>query len=164
MPVQDLVKEIGETAHVQILRGSDILFIDCVESAFALRAGSRVGASLPAHCTAGGKAILSTLTEEQIRDLYDPGPLPTLTSASIRDLDAVLEEVERTRERGFALNLEEAEEHLNAVAAPIRPAEAHMAWAAVTIAAPSHRLPVQRAEEIGPRLVETAALIAEGLV
>lgn len=162
-PLQELVAEVHETVHVVVRQGTDILFADCVEGDFALRAGSRVGQTVPAHCTAGGKAILSSMSDERLRKMYRDMPLTPLTPESVRDLDELIRDVGEVRARGYALNFEEAEVHLNAVAAGIQNPEGQ-AWAAVTLAAPAHRLSAERAAEIAPAVVRSAERISDGLV
>src|SRR4029079_13414807 len=68
--MEALVREVGETAHLAILRGSDILFIESVESDKALRVANRAGMTLPAHATAAGKALLANLSPAELTALY----------------------------------------------------------------------------------------------
>lgn len=60
--LEALGRESGETVHLAILQGgSDVLFLDCVESMKAVRVGNRTGLILPAHCSSAGKALLAAL-------------------------------------------------------------------------------------------------------
>src|SRR6266702_4592532 len=54
-----LVAETEETAHLCILEQARVIYLDKLEPARSVRMFSRVGASIPVHCTAVGKAILS---------------------------------------------------------------------------------------------------------
>ena len=64
--LERLVAELGETAHLAVLRGARVLFIDGVESSLILRAAARVGHSLPAHATASGNVLLAALPGEAL--------------------------------------------------------------------------------------------------
>src|SRR5262249_8034788 len=55
--LEHLVQDVGETAHLVVRRGASVMFVDCVESDRALRAGSRPGTPLPAPRTASGKVL-----------------------------------------------------------------------------------------------------------
>jgi len=60
----------GETAVVGVLRGNKVITMDIVEPDRTVRAVARVGAMLPAYCTAVGKAQLATLSPMDIERLY----------------------------------------------------------------------------------------------
>src|SRR3984957_4572769 len=67
----DLRDLTGETAHLGIMRGAvNVVYLDSVESDQVVRTGSRIGWVLPAHATAGGKALLAERTGEEIAALY----------------------------------------------------------------------------------------------
>lgn len=136
--LERLSAKLGETIHLTTLRSTDLLFLDCVESAKALRAGDRTGTSMPAHCTAAGKVLLADLPTERIRELYPGRTLRHMTPASIGTVAKLLQELEQVRERGWAENHGESEDGLSAVAVPIRDRQ-DRAVAAMTVAAPSTR-------------------------
>lgn len=149
--LERLVAETEETAQLAVLQGRDVLFLDCVESPKALRAGSRVGVTLPAECTAAGKAMLAQLPPEEVRALYAAGRLRALTPNSLRTREALEQELAETRRRGYAVNDVESEPGLKAVAAAIGGGEGARP-AAITIAGPAERLPPERIQELAQRL------------
>ncbi|MFK7897879.1 MAG: IclR family transcriptional regulator [Myxococcota bacterium] len=57
--LEELAQTVGETAHLGVLRGSEVVHLDCVQPAQLVLTGSRVGERLPAHCTALGKALVA---------------------------------------------------------------------------------------------------------
>jgi DNA-binding IclR family transcriptional regulator len=65
-----LTEHTGDTAHLAILEGTDVLYIDKEESRTAPRLVTEIGVRLPAHLTAVGRAILSRLSPAQVRALY----------------------------------------------------------------------------------------------
>jgi len=120
VPLAQLVDQVGESAHLAILLGTDVLYV--VEE----RAPSRphlvtdVGVRLPAHLTASGRAILASLGQSQMSALY-----PNKTSFVSRtglgprspiELKRVLSE---TRQRGFALEEGEVTPGFSSIAVPI---------------------------------------------
>jgi IclR family acetate operon transcriptional repressor len=155
--LERLSAEVQETVHLVALHDGSALFLDSVETSRALRIGSRVGRVMPAHCTAGGKALLAQLPAGDVRRLYDDGALEQLTSrslASVADLEADLAAI---RERGFATNFGQSEPDVAAVAVavPGRPDRG----AAITVSAPITRL----AEDDAPRIAQAAARAAAEL-
>ena len=153
--IEELVREVGETVHLVALNGTQVLFMDCVEGDRALRAGSRVGARLPAHCTAGGKVLLAELADDQIRELYRAEKLEQLTARSVATVTALLTMIDETRRHGYALNDGESEQELRAVAVAIRDHLGRVR-AAITLSAPGHRLPPDQLPGIVAAMRRTA--------
>lgn len=89
-----VASECGETVQVTVLDGTDVVYIAKVESTHSIRLVSNLGARLPAHCTAGGKMLLSTLSVEALDALYPHDTFPAMTEQSVTTrarLDADLE-------------------------------------------------------------------------
>jgi IclR family transcriptional regulator, acetate operon repressor len=149
--IVELVRDIDETTHLVMLQGTQSLFVDCVEGTRALRAGSRVGQFLPAHCTAGGKALLAELPDERVRRLYPREQLNQLTPHSVGTVTGLLTQLGEIRRHGYALNDGESEEELRAVAVAIRD-PAGRARGALTAAAPASRLLPDQLSGVAARL------------
>ena len=156
--MERLVAEVSETVHLGVLRGTDVLFLESVESTRALRVADRTGMTLPAHASAVGKALLSGLPAEQLRVLYPDAELPAYRPNTITrrdDLERVLAVV---RERGFATNADESEAGVSGVAAPIRDSTGEVR-AALTVSAPALRLTDEQVAMIAPATMRAAAEI-----
>lgn len=93
-----------ETVTLSTLSGTDVVYIACRNGTRPLGISFRAGMHLPAPHTATGKAMLSSMTDGQVRALFNGAwPQPT-TSASVADLDALLVELAETRARGFSID------------------------------------------------------------
>ena len=68
--LKQLSADLQETVHLGRLEGSNVLFIDSIESPQAVRVGSRLGRSMPAHCTSTGKAMLAQFGARQLMTLF----------------------------------------------------------------------------------------------
>lgn len=68
-----LSENTGETTHLMIREHTAVRFLHSVEGPAALRVASRTGVVMPAHLTSGGKAILATMSDDAIRELYADG-------------------------------------------------------------------------------------------
>ncbi len=129
-----LADETGQTAHLAVLHGRDVLYV--VEE----RAPGRpplvtdVGVRLPAHLTASGRAILSALPAAQVRALYpDAAAFVDRHGTGPRTLSALRSVLSETRRRGYATENGEVTPGYASVAAPVLDHNAHpVAGLAVT--------------------------------
>ena len=146
--LESLMAESGETAVVAVLRANKVIYMDSVETDKTVRAVSRIGAMLPAHCTAVGKAQLAFLPPAEIERLYPENSLPGLTNKSIKTRDALLAELKAVPEQGYALENEECDLEVRSIAAPVRDFSKNVI-AAVGIVAPASRLTDEKLRKDG---------------
>lgn len=132
-------QKINETMHLGVRSERDTLYIDKLDSTRSVRMSSYVGARAPLHCTALGKAILSTMEEGQIRSLYEGQTLEAVTPRSITSLEALLAQVAQAREAGYAVEREESNDNVCCVAVPLRNREGRALYA-LSVSAPSFRM------------------------
>jgi IclR family acetate operon transcriptional repressor len=109
-----LADEVNETTNLVVVVGSEARFVASAECSQTLRVGDRAGRVLPAHRASGGRAILATLPEEQVRSLYSGVDPPV-------DVEAVLRDLRRVRRRGYAVNDQATELGVTAVGLAIPP-------------------------------------------
>ncbi|WP_025158966.1 IclR family transcriptional regulator [Leifsonia aquatica] len=130
--VAGLVDAIGESGHVAVLHGRDVVYIVEERAPRRPRLVTDVGVRLPAHLTASGRALLATLPAGQLRALYpDRDAFEERTGAgphSYAELRRVLAEV---RERGYATEDGEVTPGFASVAVSVRD---HAGWPAAGIA------------------------------
>lgn len=135
--LQQLHDEVDDTVQLMVLSGANIQFIDGIESRAALRVAARLGGFMPAHCSAGGKAILAGLSWSEIERRYPTG-LPTWDSAKITSMEQLQDELVRTRARRYGFNRDETEIGVTGVGVSITDA-AGSPVAAFTVAVPTAR-------------------------
>lgn len=156
--IEELASATGETVHLATLEGGDVRFLDCVESELALRVASRVGRLLPAYATSLGKAMLAELSTEELRRLYPSEALAPVTAQTMRRRSELFAELERVRDRGYAVNHEESEDGVSSVGvAVVR--EGNQPLAGLSVAAPSGRLGEQQRERAAGLLRDMAKMI-----
>jgi IclR family transcriptional regulator, acetate operon repressor len=95
--LEDLAASFAETAHLAVLEGASVRYLDAVESSRALRVAARTGATLPANCTASGKAMLAVLPEAEVAAMFTEDKLPALTNRSVTSLADLLAELRDAR-------------------------------------------------------------------
>jgi DNA-binding IclR family transcriptional regulator len=158
--LERLSEELAETVQLIVLNGRDAIFVDCAECRTqALRVTARVGLAYPAYANSGGKVLLAELTDDAIRELFSTGPFTYPTDRTIRDVDALLVELDGVRERGFATSWGEGEMGIAAVAVA-QLTRTGSAAAALAVSAPEHRLPLSRLNSLVARLKEVSAEVA----
>lgn len=155
-----LARDTGETIHLSILDGSDVIYIDKIDSVQPIRAYSMVGGRAPAHAVATGKALLAAQRDSVLDSL--PAQLERFTATTIVDRERLRDELAKAARVGYAINRGEWREGVGGLAAPIfngfdRPI------AALGISGPLDRLSIARMEEFAPRVVEAAAGLSRAM-
>lgn len=102
-----LAQLTGETIHLAVLDGAEIVYIDKFDSPLPVAAYSRIGGRAPAYCVASGKALLAALPADAEALRQRLGSLVPHTPKSITDFDALEKELQKIRTRGHAENREE---------------------------------------------------------
>jgi IclR family KDG regulon transcriptional repressor len=147
-----------ETVNLSILDGADVVYLDVVESNQRVKLAAATGQRLPAFCTASGKAILAFSPDEVVQQVLERG-MPRYTQNTLDSLESFIENMNQTREQGFALSLQEFEEGINAIAVPIFDHN-NQPIASVAVAGPSFRLTQDRMLEIGQEILATVREIS----
>jgi DNA-binding IclR family transcriptional regulator len=160
--LQVVARASGETSYLTELQGSSIVFIDSVESTTVPRAGSRRGVVYPAHCTSAGKAILAQLPTEQVRSLLGSEILDRLTTSSIGTFEALVRELEKVREKGYALNIGESQPGIFALGVPVIVPGCPPRFA-LTIAAPRTRLTAEAVRQSASFLMRGGDLLRNSI-
>ena len=156
-----LCDEYRETVDLAVLDDADVVFLDVIESPQRVKLAAAIGQRLPAFATASGKAMLAFMPEGTVRRILGRG-MPLTTEHTARFPEILLEDLRRTRERGFALDVQEYEVGINAVAAPVLDLS-QQPIASVSIAGPTYRLTLERMIEIGPAVLAATREITHEL-
>lgn len=150
-----LAQASGETIHLAVLDGAEIVYLDKFDSPLPVAAYSRIGGRAPACCVASGKAMLAAARRDAtaLRALF--GTLQPHTPHSIVDFDALQAELERSRARGYAENREEWRLGVCGLGVPVFDARG-TAVAAVGMSVPSIRFARTQARELSERIMACA--------
>jgi DNA-binding IclR family transcriptional regulator len=148
----------GETVHLTVLDGAEIMYVYNLESMQAIRMRSDLGMRKPAYCTAEGQAILAFQPAGVIDAIIARG-LKARTPKTNTDANAFRRALATVRERGYAIEDEESEIGMRSLAAPIRNSAGEVA-AAVGVAGPVQRLPDETLASFAPHVLKTAEAIS----
>lgn len=156
-----LHRETGETVHLGVLRGREIIYLDKVESRQAVRMNSQVGNASPAYCTGVGKAALSVLDSEALEAVLKVTEFRRFTPQTITGRTQLLAELGEIRQSGIAFDREEHEPGIRCVAAPVFDAGRSLV-AGVSVTGPAYRVGQTELDDWAPRVRKTAgAIMAE---
>ena len=160
--LQELRNQWNETVNLAILDGADVVYIERMLGTKALGMRSEVGRRAPAHSTALGKAILACWPITDVKTFVTLHGLPSVTPQTITDPDKFFAELDKVREQGYAVDDEENEIGGRCIAVPIFD-HTGKAIAAISISAPTARLPMSDVPQAGAMVRETAKAISRGL-
>ncbi len=104
-----LRNETGETVHLAIRSGDELVYIDKIESREAVRMASTIGTRVNFHSTAVGKAFLSAMPADRANELIDRIDLPELTKFTTTDRAALRAKVQHAAKQGFVRDDQENE-------------------------------------------------------
>lgn len=150
-----LVNEVGESCNLTALSGSEVMYLDRVETPAPLRFYLHSGSRVPVHCSASGKMFLANMTPAQRQRLLAHAPLEAFTPKTLTDLDALEEEIKLVKRQGFALDNEEFLPGLLCVAVLV-PSASGRSNLCIAAQAPIMRLNAKKATQLLPALQRAA--------
>jgi DNA-binding IclR family transcriptional regulator len=161
-PVLELLSTgTGETCHLAVLSAGEAVYVYKVDGPASIIMSSRVGGRAPCHATSIGKVLAAWAREDVLSQILER-PMPPYTASTITSVPAYEAELARVRERGYALDLEEFEEGLRCIAAPVRDQTAQVV-SALGIAGPRRRLDDSQLDRLAAEVVKAANLLSRNL-
>ncbi|PLX90149.1 MAG: IclR family transcriptional regulator [Desulfuromonas sp.] len=163
-PILDqVVGKCNETSYVAIFKEGYVVYLDVVETDMTVRVVSRVGSRLPAYCTAAGKVHLAFMSEDEINELLPSNQLQGYTTTTIASREALMKELSKVAEQGYAIDDEELDLGVRCIAAPIRDYTRRIVGA-LSISGPSMRITNDRIEtELVPLVMEATTELSTRL-
>lgn len=130
---------LTESVSLAVLDNDRTFFIARAEAEHIVSTGVRVGAYLPAYCSATGRVLLSQFTDKDALSRLGQKQLPQRTVRTLTKPNDILTEIRSARENGYAISDEELALGLRALAVPILGPNGEIV-AAVSISAASARV------------------------
>lgn len=151
----ELRDKIGESVYISVLRGTNVVYLNVVETLKSVRVRPRIGNVGPAYATATGKAQLAFLDDFSIEKFFGNN-FVKLTPNTIDSPERLKKELEEIRQKGYALDLEEYEIGVVCVGAPVFNFMKKVI-AGISVTAPTMRLSEEKlVKEVAP-IVKNAA-------
>ena len=159
--LERLRNDSGETVHLAVLEGTDVVYVDRFESPSTLRLFSRVGRRRPAHSTSSGKCLLAFGTAAATEAVINTG-LRRLGPRGITGRTAFVDALLKIRADGYSVSVEEGEVGVMSVGAPIFGHDGACV-AAVSMAGPMIRMRPERIPTYVTQVRRSAMDISEAM-
>lgn len=160
-PLNALQLATGETVHLAVPDGREMIVIERLDTAHALRAFLALGSQLPMHASSTGQAYLAAADDTAFEE-YIAGTLEARTPATIVDPDALRRMRAETRARGYAINDQGLSAGITSLGAAVTDVGGHVA-ASISVSGPSSRMASDHFGEYGRRVHDTALDISAAL-
>lgn len=159
--LEKLVELVDETVFLCTREENIVRVLDTIETNKKFRISSPIGTKFPFSSAAFGKAYLSSMKSDEARTFLKEQGLPRYTEKSITDIDAFMQEIAKTREQGYSLDLEEYYMGVRAIAALIY--DGGQPVALVSIIGFSGSMTDDKLSKMGKHLLATARDISDRL-
>ena len=160
-PLNTLQLATGETVHLAVPDGREMVVVERLDTAHALRAFLALGSQLPMHASSTGLAYLSAVDDAAF-DEYLAGDLEARTHATVLDRDELRRMRVQDRARGYSINEEGLSSGITSLGAPVLDVGGRVA-AAISVSGPSSRMTSEHFEDYGARVRDTAITISGAL-
>lgn len=158
--MKSLMEATGETVNLVVFEGNEAVYVEQVANPQSLlRMFTRVGARTPLYCSGVGKAFLAAQSDDRALGYFQAQEKVRHTPRTILNSEGFIQELERTRERGYALDNEEMETGVGCVAAVI--ASNGNVLAGLSISGPASRILADGGERMGQAVRAAAVEISQ---
>jgi IclR family transcriptional regulator, KDG regulon repressor len=160
--LQALNAKTRETIHLTVRHGLSAVYVEKLDSPERLRIFSHIGALVPLYCTAVGKIMLAYMSQKELETILGQIELRPMTPNTITNQQELEQHLQRVRKNGYAFDLEEHEEHIRCVAAPIWDLSGAVN-ASLSLTAPVVRMPMLRLRKLASLVQEAGLRISQDL-
>lgn len=158
-----LSEKANESVHLVMQDGNDILYVDKVaKNPESVNMASYIGMRLPMYCTAAGKALLSTLSNDEITRIFNCSDVHKITPNTITTLDGLLANLEQAAQKGYCIDREENEVGITCIAVAIGKAPDGKKYA-FSVSSLTARMEEERIEELSVIMHDTLSHIIKEL-
>ncbi|WP_420548021.1 IclR family transcriptional regulator [Curvivirga sp.] len=149
--LEELRDQTGETVHLAIRSGDELVYIDKFESRATVKMASKIGTRVPFHSSGVGKAFMAALSTEESEELLTRISLPAITPFTTTDKVQLRKTIEEVRKHRYVFDDQENEEGIVCFGAAILN-DRNIPEASISVSIPKYRLKPEYHEYIGPLL------------
>ncbi|MFZ1480712.1 MAG: HTH-type transcriptional regulator BhcR [Paracoccaceae bacterium] len=157
-PMDQLMRDTGETANLGVEVKDEVVFLAQVETHEAIRGFFAPGTKGPMHSSGIGKALLAWYPAGKVQGIIKRQGLQRFTELTLTTTEALMEDLSRTRNRGFAIDDQERATGMRCVAAPIFNAHGEPV-AGLSVSGPAFRMSLPDATRMGAQVRAAADLV-----
>lgn len=159
--IEKLAETTGELTNLAVEEHGQLVYLHRARGENAITTDTFSGKRVNLHCTSLGKALLSFMPEERVREIIAQSGLPARTENTITDIDELFEELRTAKENRIAFDDEERAYGIRCVAAPILNQKTKQPVGAASVSAPVNRMKEQRFTEEIPELLHNTVNVIE---
>jgi IclR family KDG regulon transcriptional repressor len=156
--VESLRDATGETVQFSVLENEMMLVLIKEEGSHPIRIISRVGSRVPINWAAAGRLLVSDLDDATLQGMLKRTIVQSPSGKAVMDVEKLIQQIRKFRRQGYAVEINEANDHAGCVAAPVIDATGRCI-AAISVVAPEQRLGKANRE----KLIEAVRGAADGL-
>jgi len=157
-----LMQETGETVSFSVYNNGERVYLAIVRSSNPIQTIAFVGKRELLHKSGAGKAIMAYLPEKEIDRIIQEKKLPKYTNHTITDVDKLEKELEKTRSRGYAIDLGEGEEDVDCIATPVFNHRSEVIGA-ISISVPGYRFSAEKCDKFKDFVLKAAREASKSL-
>lgn len=159
--LNNIVLQTGESAHVAVLEGQDVIYLNKNTGPYYSNILTSVGAHNAAYAASSGKVILAEADPEVIDQMFEEG-VKAYTEHTITNPIKFKKELEKVRRQGYAMSIEEITKNNYSIAVPVRDMSGKIACA-ITVVGPLSRVNKGKLEQFIKIMKEAAYDASERL-
>jgi DNA-binding IclR family transcriptional regulator len=156
--VEALRDATGETVQFSVLENEMMLVLIKEEGSHPIRIISRVGSRVPINWAAAARLLVSDLDDATLQEMLKRTIVQSPSGKAVMEVDKLIQQIRKFRKQGYAVEINEANDHAGCVAAPVIDATGRCI-AAISAVAPEQRL----GKASRDKLIEAVRAAAEGL-
>ncbi|WP_334352107.1 IclR family transcriptional regulator [Companilactobacillus sp. HBUAS56257] len=153
--------ETRETVHLGIEQDDKVVFLQKLESPQSVNLKSKIGGKLNLYCSAMGKALLATKTDDELDQYFSQVTLKQITPYTVTSIAELEKQISLTKMRGYSLDDKENQDEVVCVGASIK--KRNKVYGAFSVSTPEYRINDQKITEIITAVINTKELIEETL-
>jgi DNA-binding IclR family transcriptional regulator len=155
----ELADYSGETANLAIVRGNKIVVVDMAEASVPLRVSPPIGIVDSLTAKSNGKAVLAWFPEDRVKEIIQTEGIPKQTKNSVAHIKQYQTELAAVRKQGYAIDIEEFQEGISAVSAPVFNSEKQVVGT-LAIIGPTSRMTKEKLHLYGKRCAKAAGQLS----
>ncbi len=155
-----LAEMTGLVTHLAILDETDVVYIEKVDVVQSLRLYSHIGRRIPVYCSALGKVLLTGQSIARQKQILESINFNPYTENTIQNQETLMVELQKTMQRGWAVDDEEHEAGIRCIAAPVRDFTRKII-AAISISGDSNTLSAERDVTYSAMVIETVEAVSK---
>jgi IclR family acetate operon transcriptional repressor len=160
--LRKLTAELGMTSRLAILDEGYAVVVGRVDAPGSIRFDAALGRRELPHCSAVGKALLSSLPQDEAQRILESAPLPRRTTHTVTAVPLLMRELALSQERGFAIDDEEDTEGVACIGSCVYTRGGSVAGA-ISVTGLKPRDWRNRLGELGERVRECAGSVSRQL-